>query len=376
MEPLSSKDTQNLHQGIQKLYTLRNLDTFGVDALLILNQLVPSEIPHLHVTPVRTRQVLHTFLPDFPGYTPELEQVIHQHFGEHPILHHMPQTLDGVYKLSDFISQKKLQCLEGFYQQFLRPFGLEDQMVFFLPNANSGSWSEFSQTDATLVGFALHRPQLSFTERDRLILNLLRPHLFQAYGNAQHYRQLQQDLSQLQQSLNHLGLVILNTEGQVQFVTPKAVVLLKNYFSKPTGSLQLPDHLWAWIKHQVTCFTKNLDLPKACLPLRIQLASKQLVIRLVVEQPGDRYLLLLEEQTPSLLNSLELLGLSPREAEVLFWVMQGKDNKAIAAQLSIHKSTVRKHLESIYRKLGVQSRTEAIAQALEKLGFLHSLPLN
>ena len=45
MEPLSLKDTQNLHQGIQKLYTLRNLDTFGVDALTILNQLVPSEVP-------------------------------------------------------------------------------------------------------------------------------------------------------------------------------------------------------------------------------------------------------------------------------------------------------------------------------------------
>ena len=376
MESLSLNDTQNLHQGIQKLYSLRNFDTFGVDALTILNQLVPSDIPHLHVTPVQTRQVLHTFLPDFPGYTSEMEQMIHQHFGEHPILHHMPQTLSGVYKVSDFISQKKLQCLEGFYQQFLRPFGLEDQMVFFLPNANSGSWSEFSQTDATLVGFSLHRPQRSFTERDRLILNLLRPHLFQAYCNAQHCQQLQQDLSQLQQSLNHLGLVILDTEGQVQFVTPQAVVLLKNYFAKPSGSLQLPDHLWAWVKHQVTCLTANLDPPKTCLPLRVEQTGKQLVIRLVVEQPRDRYLLLLDEQTLSSLNSLELLGLSQRETEVLFWVMQGKDNKIIAAQLSVSSSTVRKHLESIYSKLGVRSRTEAIAQALEKLGLLHSLPLS
>ncbi|MGV0025407.1 response regulator transcription factor [Phormidesmis priestleyi] len=374
MEPLSLNDTQKLHQGIQKLYNLHNLDTFGVDALTILNQLVPSDIPNFHVTHVRTRQTSSTFLPDFPGFTPEIEQVIHQHFDEHPILHHMPQTLNGVHKASDVISQKKLQCLEGFYQQFLRPFGLEDQMVFFLPNANSGSWSKLSQTDATLVGFALHRSQRNFTERDRLILNLLRPHLFQAYGNAQRYQQLQQDLSQLQQSLNHLGLVILNTEGQVQFVTPQAVVWLEAYFAKPTSSLQLPDHLGAWVKHQVTV-TQKPDLPKACLPLRIEQADKQLVIRLVVE-PGDQYLLLLEEQTLSLLNSLELLGLSQRETEVLFWVMQGKDNKLIASQLSVGKSTVRKHLESIYHKLGVQSRTEAIAQALEKLGFLHSLPLS
>jgi DNA-binding CsgD family transcriptional regulator len=375
MEPLTFNDTQSLLQGIQTLYTFCNLETFGVDALTILNQLVPSDMPIFHATKVRTRQISHTFLPDCPGFTPEIERVIHQHFDEHPILQHMPQTLNGAYRTSDFVSRKELHCLEGFYQQFLRPLDVEEQMIFFLQNASSGSWSKVTQTDATLVGFSLHRAQRNFTERDRLILNLLRPHLFQAYCNAQHCQQLQQDLSQLQQSLNHLGLVILDTEGQVQFVTPQAVVLLKNYFSKPTGSLQLPDHLWAWIKHQVTCLTKNLDLPKACLPLRIQQAGKQLVIRLVVEQPGDRYLLLLDEQTPSLLNSLELLGLSPREAEVLYWVMQGKDNKAIAAQLSVGKSTVRKHLESIYCKLGIQSRTEAIAQALEKLGLLNALPL-
>ena len=110
------------------------------------------------------------------------------------------------------------------------------------------------------------------------------------------------------------------------------------------------------------------------MPLRIEQAGKQLVIRLVIEQ--ERYLLLLEEQTLSLSQPLELLGLSQRETEVLFWIMQGKDNKAIALQLSIGKSTVGKHLESIYQKLGVQSRTEAIAQALEKTGVINSLPLS
>lgn len=376
MEPLSLTDTQKLHQGIQKLHTLRNLETFGVDALSILNQLVPSDIPVFYSIRFRTRQISHTHLPNFLGFTPAIERVMHQHFDEHPLLHHMPQTLNEVCKVSDFISQKELHCLEGFYQQFLRPLDLEDQMTFFLPDANSGSWYELSQADVTRMAFTLQRPQRNFTERDRLILNLLRPHLCQAYGNVQHYQQLQQDFSQLQQSLNHLGLVILDPKGQVQLVTPQAVMWLQIYFAKPTCSLQLPDHLWAWVKHQLTCLTQNPDLPKACLPLRIQQAGKQLVIRLVVEQLGERYLLLLEEQTLSLLNSLELLGLSQRETEVLFWVIQGKDNKVIAAQLSVGKSTVRKHLENIYRKLGVQSRTQAIAQVLEKLGFLHSLPLS
>jgi DNA-binding CsgD family transcriptional regulator len=375
MESLTFNDTQRLLQGIQTLYIFCNLDTFAVNALTIINQLVSSDILTFHATEVRTRQISHTFLPDCPGFTPEIERVIHRHFDEHPLLQQMPQTLYGAYKTSDFVSRKELHCFEGFYQQFLRPLDSEEQMTVFLQNASSGSWRELTQTDATLMGFSLHRAQRNFTERDRLILNLLIPHLSQAHCNAQQYQHLQQDLSQLHQTLNHLGLVALSSEGQVQRVTPQAVAWLEAYFPKPTSSSQLPDHLWEWVKHQISCSTLESNFSKAQLPLRIEQAGKQLVIRLVMEQRSERYLLLLEEQTLSLSKSLELLGLSQRETEVLFWVMQGKDNKAIAAQLSVSQSTVRKHLESIYHKLGVQSRTEAIAQALTKLGVLNPLPL-
>ncbi len=375
MEPLTLNDTQSLLQGIQTLYTFCNLETFGVDALSILNQIVSSDLTYFHVTNVRARQVSHTFQPDFPGFTSEMERVIHQHFGEHPLLHHLPQTLNGVYQISDFVSQKELHHLESFYQQFLRPLGTEEQMVLFLPHARSGSWSQFWQTDVPLVGFALHRTRRNFTERDRLILNHLRPHLFQAYCNAQHHHQLQQQVAQLHQDLSHLGLIVLNRIGQIQFTTPLATQWLQTYFAKPTHSNQLPEHLWAWVNYQISGFTNN-HLLTACLPLHIEQADKQLMIRLVIEQMGERYLLLLEEQTLSWLNSLDLLGLSPREADVLSWVIRGRDNQSIASRLGIHISTVRKHLESIYRKLDVQSRAEAIAQALGKLGILHQPPLD
>jgi FixJ family two-component response regulator len=59
------------------------------------------------------------------------------------------------------------------------------------------------------------------------------------------------------------------------------------------------------------------------------------------------------------------------------------DNQAIALQMNINISTVPKHLENIYPKLGMKNRTEAItlakrsfiASALEKLGCLNSSPL-
>lgn len=61
------------------------------------------------------------------------------------------------------------------------------------------------------------------------------------------------------------------------------------------------------------------------------------------------------------------LGLTPREAELLSWVVQGKTNPEIAIILAIKLTTVKKHLESIFAKLGVENRTAAVTLALEKI---------
>jgi DNA-binding CsgD family transcriptional regulator len=379
MEALSTNDTQKLHQAIQQIYTLHDLDTFGTDSLEIVDRLVPSDYPLFNLTNTRTGQISLTYLSDAHMVPPELklvlEQVLSRERDAHPIAQNMPQALKGACKLSDFITQKQLHRREGLYQQFLRPLGVEDQILLFLPNVQPTGWKELAQADTILTGFIFNRPDLSFTERDRSVLNLLRLHLFQAYINAQQHHQLQQNSSQLQQSLDHLGVVILDGAGRIKSIAPQAIVWLETYFAKSTSTLQLPDYLRSWVKYQITCLTGKTDLPPSCLPLRIQQAGRELTIRLAIEQPGERYLLLLEEQTLSSLNSLAILGLSQRETEVLKLIMQGKDNRSIATQLKINIGTVRKHLENIYLKLGVKSRTEAIAQVLEKLGFFHSLPL-
>lgn len=61
------------------------------------------------------------------------------------------------------------------------------------------------------------------------------------------------------------------------------------------------------------------------------------------------------------------LGLTAREAEILSWVVQGKTNPEIGVILGIQLTTVKKHLESILAKLGVENRTSAVTLALEKL---------
>jgi DNA-binding NarL/FixJ family response regulator len=66
---------------------------------------------------------------------------------------------------------------------------------------------------------------------------------------------------------------------------------------------------------------------------------------------------------------LEGLGLSPREAEVLFWIAQGKANADVGTVLNMSELTVKKHAGRIFEKLGVESRHAATLKALEVLSI-------
>src|SRR6185503_17837484 len=61
------------------------------------------------------------------------------------------------------------------------------------------------------------------------------------------------------------------------------------------------------------------------------------------------------------------LGLTPRAAEALLWVSQGKTNSDIATILGISESTVKKHVQEIFENLGVETRSAATLRALEVL---------
>jgi DNA-binding NarL/FixJ family response regulator len=61
------------------------------------------------------------------------------------------------------------------------------------------------------------------------------------------------------------------------------------------------------------------------------------------------------------------LGLTPRAAEALLWLSQGKTNSDIATILGITESTVKKHVQEMFEKLGVETRGAATVRALEVL---------
>jgi DNA-binding CsgD family transcriptional regulator len=63
-------------------------------------------------------------------------------------------------------------------------------------------------------------------------------------------------------------------------------------------------------------------------------------------------------------ESLLALGLTPRAAEALLWLALGKTNSDIATILGITESTVRKHVQEMFDKLGVETREQSLCQRL------------
>jgi DNA-binding CsgD family transcriptional regulator len=210
------------------------------------------------------------------------------------------------------------------------------------------------------------------TQCERCVLSLLRPHLMQTEeDNLLEYSQIQQVLTRFKRALDSGGVISLAIDGQVQFISPQAEKLLSQY-GLSQNSHALPNPLQQWFKHQISQLTPKNDVSPSWLSLCIEQAERQLIIRFIPDSSSEHYLLLLEEREPPLfsIDSLELLGLTNREAEVLFWVAQDKSNASIANMLGCGEGTVRKHLENLYKKLGTQTRMGAVMVALERLGLL------
>lgn len=372
---LTQQDLRGILKCLQELYCACNLEAFPSRALSALSWVVPSDFFNWCPTNFHQHRVLTTLsaMSHCPAITSqEADKIAHRRFLEHPFARYYLQTNDGkAHKVSDFINEEQLHRLEGLYQGMMHQIGMEDQMSLVLPVSSKVNHSLQKNTDDIVI--ALSRPERSFSERDRFVLNLLRPHLFQAYLNAQTLTTIQQESIRLNRTMEQLGVIILTGDGKIQLKTQRAWELLTQYFQRTHQKNSLPETLQRWVNYQLSLIAGNEDLTLPCLPLQIEQKNKRLIIRLMCDLQHQQYILLLEEQqlssfSPELLTTI---GLTKREAEVLFWAIKDKSTKEIASILSCSGKTIEKHFEHIYDKLKVQTRTAAVVKALETLGLLN-----
>ncbi len=150
------------------------------------------------------------------------------------------------------------------------------------------------------------------------------------------------------------AIVSVDDLGRVSWATP----LARSWLAGVCGAdHRLPDSLLRWLAAGES--VNGGSSPNFSLQGNGQ--------RLAFSRLGERRLLVQRhEAVPEPDALMRLLPLTAREAEVLYWVALGKTNPEIAGVLEMSPRTVNKHLEHIFTKLGVETRTAAATVALNR----------
>lgn len=155
-------------------------------------------------------------------------------------------------------------------------------------------------------------------------------------------------------------LFAVDGDGRIKWATPQANTLFERAGATKTWlGASLPATLKPWVK----------SLPEKDRMLLLNELPSKLYASYLGKAGNDEYLLrLVDGKSESRTEPLRTqFGVTEREAEVLLWIANGKTNREIGTILSMSPRTVNKHLEQVFRKLGVENRTSAAAMALKAM---------
>mgnify|MGYP000442147747 FL=1 len=283
--------------------------------------------------------------------TPALPDWVHEAWArlghQNPLIERHRRTRDGrAYRFSDVVSQKELHRLD-LYVEVYRALGIEHQLAFCLPSA-----------PGHIIGLALSRGGRDFAARDRRVVDLARPHLIQAYRNAELRERTRRVIDAIGAGLDDAGqaIVVLERDDRIAFATRAARRLLRAAGDDVAPGDRLPARIGAWLDGG------------ASVPLLLH-RGQPLAVR-HVRGTGDRpsVLFLAARFRPVGARAPGGLGLTARQAEVLDHLVQGRGSDEIASALGISPRTVHKHVEHVFARLGVRSRLEAVATVWAAVG--------
>ncbi len=357
MERLTARDVRAVMHCLHEIHQGTDPDRFAERASRALFDLVGADRCTFNLW--RPDALLTVVHPGGARLEGQLLDALARYGHQSPILSHYRRTdrLD-VCTFSDFATRASFQRLP-LYNEYYRRVGIEHQILAPL---------RFTRSPRTEVGFALSRARPDFKPRDRRVLQVLQPHLIQAHANAEAMASLTARTAWMEELVDRAdqAAILLDATDSIRYAGGRGRQLLRKYFGGPDRD-RLPGLLAGWVREEggVAGDADGLLAPRR--PLTIVRDAESLRVRLLVD--GPRRVLLLQERAAAIDPAALLhLGLTRRQAEVLAWVTEGKTNDEIGTIVGARPATVAKHLERIYRQLGVESRTAAAVEALAAAG--------
>jgi DNA-binding CsgD family transcriptional regulator len=342
-------DPQRLLEFVGEAYSFDGLEEFRPGLLELLGRALPSDwVSFNEVAPDPDRTVALVA----PAVPEELEPTFARLAHENPILAAIRRSGDGrPRRFSDLIDRAALHRL-ALYREFYRLVGVETQVAFTLPSR-----------PPLVLGIALCRGVQDYSTEEVRFLTHARPHLIQAYRNAELSSARAAALSALEGGLDSLGhhLILLDPKGRIELATAGARRLLAELGMTDEA---LPAELSAWL-------AERRSSTRGAAPLVLRTRGGSILARLLPARSGEhRNILLLEGGTGELsIGALQGLGLTKRQAETLRWVSLGESAADTARLMGVAPRTIDKHLQNVYATLGVSSLAEASATAWAAVGL-------
>lgn len=285
-----------------------------------------------------------------------------RHFREHPLVRYHAAHLDGMtQRISDRLTRDAFENSE-LYDDYYRRIGIRHVMALPLRIERG-----------TVISIVFNRQTSDFTDDERALLDIVRPLLGALYRNLIVREETGAGLKCLSKVATDAGwhAITISDGARIVEASPLSRQVLARFFPEIASrdSVRLPSALTEWIIR-----SRHWGLERSTIDLGNHFNTTRLGLQLTVHfladgtSPGNGTLMLHAESDTVDAHRLEAIAakfpLTPREREVLALVAAGKANGDIAFLLSISARTVQKHLERIFEKLGVETRTAAAMSAL------------
>lgn len=343
---LEEHDTAAVLALVEALATAQTIDEYAVVAMKGISSLIPCIDASFNEMNPSAKRVSWMAIPEndlMDHYVSLFGDLMMQN----PLVRYFHETEDTRAMMwSDLAPLDRIRETE-LHQEMFRHLGVDSQMALVLPTP-----------PGIITGFAVNTDAGGFTERDRAVLNTLRPHL------AHYYRviQLRNELSGVGRGGRHRGwtAALADADGVVQAVSEDAHQLSDESGVTVAEGEPLPDPLRS-------SFTAGIHAYDPALPAVLSRSTRiseeaNGVAGWHVPGPVAPHVVIVQSDVDAGARRLQAAGLSPRQVDVALQLAEGGTNAVIAERLGIAEGTLRKHLERIYRALDVNDRASAIVR--------------
>jgi DNA-binding CsgD family transcriptional regulator len=328
-------------------------------ALDRLAELVGSDLTTLSVCDLK-RGKRDVFGRKAEAISAEDRATFDRYFRDHPLVKfHASHRRGPTQRITDCVEGQSFQRT-ALFCDYYRKLGVNYAMALPL-------WID----EANLVSIVFNRSVSDFRDSERALVDLLRTPLARFYRSIMIQEEACAGQSSLQGVAVSDGWHVARVEenGQLDDVTEAAARLLRRFFpDAPSGSGgRLPEPLANWLRQRSRNW--GLDRP-AVRPYVCVRSGVKLTIHFIADPlrwDRGRLFMRQEKRPEPKATDFDGLPLTFREREVIASVIAGKTNTEIGILLAISPRTVQKHLENIFDKLGVETRTAAAVHAMAAL---------